>query len=73
MMMMMMVMVVIVITIVVIAIMILIRVVIESIDNDDDNTACSNSRQSTISNGPSSGGIPVIDTRERTASKGTGT
>ena len=38
-----------------------------------DSTACSNSRQSTSTNGPSSDRVPVIDTREWTCGEGTGT
>ena len=39
-------------------------------DDDDDSTACSSSRQSIIANGPSSGRVPVIDTRQRAAVEG---
>ena len=44
-----------------------------SSDYDGDSTACSllSSSQGTSTNGPSSGRVPVIDTRERAPDKGT--
>ena len=39
-------------------------VVVDVDDDEDDSTACSGSRKSTSTDGPSSGRVPVIDTRE---------